>query len=238
MPVTTELATLRVADPTRVREAVAQAEGLFAGERGLGWAENVGLRATFSETAAAWMANLRTNLVQIQPDAPYQATDDVWRITATIADLQQRDVYVGDISVSFTIAGTKSWWYATWPFTYDPATETVLAVGASSEPALADRGPVCVTRRNKNWVALHLAGDRAAADRALDAAVAGVGKLRKFGWAPPPSGAIVICPDDVFDASSGGQHQYTEAGHPGLGGYASRQNRVVTLPVRTTANPA
>jgi len=236
MPATTELATLRVANRANVREAAAQVEALFSGEHGLGWEENGSLRATFSEAAATWMANLRTNLVQIQPDAPYQATDDVWRVHASIDDRQQRDVYIGDVTLAFTIAGTKSWWYATWPFTYDPATETVLALGASSEPALVDLGPVCVTRRNKSWVALHLAGDQAAADRALDAAVAGVRNLRKFGWAPPSSGAIVVCPDDVFDASDNGQHQYAEAGFTGLGGYASRDRRVVTLPVRTTTN--
>jgi len=234
MPATAELATLRVADPANVREAAGPIALLFASA--LGWVETGPLTGTFSETAGAWMANLRTNLVQIQPDAPFQAADDVWRVHASIDDRQQRDVYVGDVTLAFTIAGTRSWWHASWPFTYDPATETVLALGASSEPALVDLGPVCVTRRNKSWVALHLAGDQAAADLALDAAVAGVRKLRKFGWAPPSSGAIVVCPDDVFDASGSGQHRYTEAGFTGLGGYASRDNRMVTLPVRTTTN--
>jgi len=222
----------RHADVYAVSEQIGQ---LF--QAAMGWKEPGPLTVTLSEAAAAHLALLRTNLAAVMPPAGSFLATPHCRGYAYVNHPQLRDVYLGEMYMTFPIPGTTSQWHAGHPFSYDPITRQVLAIAPASEDALASWGPVCITRRNKNWSAIHLEGDQAAADRALAVTAAAIGKLRKLGWAPPASGVVAILPDVAFDTSEGGQHQYADADFSGVGGYAHRGNRRLTLPARTMSQP-
>jgi len=138
---------------------------------------------------------------------------------------------VGRLLLYLILAGPRSardWWPL---FLYNTAPH-----GVSDSESTVDRlprrrkrpGALIITRASENWAALHLAENHVEAALALRALVSADSALRKAGWSPPRGGLIVVCPDDLFEASA----HWPQSAH--MGGY-TKPSLGVVVPLRSCA---